>query len=341
MTQIKLFTYTHNMKNLFVFIFTSITLLLPINSFGQEESKIVEKGEFYGDLFLGANFNLKNNQMSYRFNRLHFAYKHNFSEKLYFNGMIESAKEDYALSGSYNGITNLFEFCLGYQSEKLDAKFGLIGTELNQMQEKLWRNRNIDKVFADKYGFAPTNDLGFILKYKPYKFISLDFAMTNGEGHKSIQTDSAFRYSIGSSFTKNAFYLRAYTDFIYTNDFQQTNFIGIAGYQTSRLSLAAEFNQQYNSGGVTNSEKYGLSAYFDVNITKKIQLFSRYDYIRSNKLSGQNENWNIANDGDLIIAGFEYNIRKGIDISPNYRIWLPDDGTKENSFVFLNLKIEF
>ena len=141
----KIATYTHNMKNLFVFIFTSIMLLLPINSFGQEESKIVEKGEFYGDLFLGANFNLKNNQMSYRFNRLHFAYKHNFSEKLYFNGMIESAKEDYALSGSYNGITNLFEFCLGYQSEKLDAKFGLIGTELNQMQEKLWRNRNIDK----------------------------------------------------------------------------------------------------------------------------------------------------------------------------------------------------
>ena len=327
------------MKKL-IFTFCIIFIILNL-TFAQNDSSFDRKGEIYGDLFLNTNYQIENKQASFRFNRLHFGYKYNFTEKLYFNGMLEAAKEDYIPAGDYNNIVNLFEFCLGYNSTKFDAKFGLIGTEFNQMQEQLWKHRNIDKVFADKYGFAPTNDFGFLLIYKPAKFINLDISITNGEGHKSIQMDSAFRYAIGTKLILSKFFIRAYTDFVYFRSFQQINFIGIAGFSGNKIAFGTEWNQQFNSNNNNNYQRYGLSAYFSINFTEKLQLFSRYDFIRSNMPENFTENWNIINDGDLIIAGMKYNIIDKISIAPNYRAWIANNNSDINSFIFLDLEIKF
>ena len=311
-----------------------------------QESNEKPKGEVYGDVFLNANYNLTDNYASFRLNRLHVGYKRDLSENFYFNGMFESALEDYApiaVGGDYNGITNLFEFCLGYKSKKLDGKFGLIGTEFNQQQEKLWKHRYVDKVFSDKYGLAPTNDFGFLLIYKPADLIHVDFALTNGEGHKNLQSDSAFRVATGITFTFfEHFKARVYTDFMNLDDTLQSNLIAILGYSNEVYSAGVEYNMQGNSNGLDGYSRSGMSVYATYNFLKKYQLFARYDNITSNKPDGFTDNWNIFNDGSLIIVGTQYGLLNDVVISLNYRNWSPADSNSDSqSFIFMDVAINF
>lgn len=313
--------------------------LLSNTVIAQEEES---KGKFYGDVFLNTNYNLEKEQASFRLNRLHFGYKYEFTDKLYFNGMVESAREDYEPNGDYNGITNLFEFCLGFKLPKIEGKIGLIGTEFNQQQEKLWKHRYVDKVFADKYGFAPTNDFGFLLIYKPADLINVDFAITNGEGHKTGQTDSVFRYSAGINLKPaKGFVARLYGDMVNYPEALQSNFIGILGYSSEIISVGAEWNQQFNSNSNDGYQRNGLSAYFSYNIFDNYQIFSRFDHISSSQPDDFTSNWNIDNDGKLIIAGIQFEPHKKIKFAIDYRTWITELDENLSSYLFLDIELAF
>lgn len=301
-----------------------------------------KQGQFYGDVFLNANHNFDESQTSFRLNRLHFGYKNQFNNLLYFNGMIESAREDYNPSNDYNAITNLFELCLGFQLEKVEGKFGLIGTEFNQQQEKLWKHRYVDKVFADKYGYAPTNDYGLLVIYKPAEVFKVDLAVTNGEGHKQYQMDSAFRYAGGATFNHNSgFVVRVYADMLFDNSLHQSNVIGIFGFQKEKVSFGVEANQQFNSGNISDFERSGFSGYCSYNITDKYQTFARYDMINSNTPEGFADNWNIVNDGQLIIAGVQYKPLEKLCIALDYRAWVAELDDEMQSYLFFDLELAF
>lgn len=330
--------------NLLKVIFISI-MTLTLSSYGHCQHKVEQErtGKIYGDLFLNANYNAQLKQSSFRLNRLHIGYKKNLSEKWYFNGMIESAKEDYEPNGDYKGITDLFEFCMGYKTSVFEGKFGLIGTELNQLQEALWQHRNVDKVFVDKYGFAPTNDFGFLLKYKPLENLSIDYSLTNGEGHKVLQSDSVFRHSLGVTSTLNSgFVLRVYSDFVPTTELIKINMIGIVGYKNERLSFGLEFNQQIGSDNIKNKIKKGFSEYIHLKLDGKFSAFGRHDFIKSNMPEGLNQGWDIENDGNLIITGIQYEIMEAANLSLNYRGWISaQENTDMASYMFLDLAIYF
>ena len=331
------------MKKLSVYTISLIMLILSSGSLqGQDSTAYVPKGQIYGDLFLNTNYNFDSGQTSFRLNRLHFAYKYNFNDNLYFNGMIESAREDYDPNTDYNGITNLFEFCLGFKLNKLQGRFGLISTELNQQQQELWTFRYVDKVFADKYGFAPTNDFGFIVIYKPVDAVQIDFSMVNGEGHKNFQIDSTQRYSLGLSFKPyNKFVARIYSDVQFFGSLQQTNLIGILGYHTEALYIGTEWNQQFNSNRTVGYQKSGISAYLSFNITKDYQFFSRYDFVQSNKPAGMPDPWNLTNDGSLAIVGLQYILTKQISLAIDYRGTISEKDNKTHSYIFFDTQLTF
>ena len=303
-------------------------------------------GKIYGDLFVNGNYNLDDQFGSFRLNRLHFAYKYQFTRNWYFNGMIESALEDYspiAQGGDYNNITNLFEFCMGYSSDKLNAKFGLIGTELNQQQEKLWKHRYVDKVYADKYGLAPTNDFGFLVIYKISPKFKIDVAVTNGEGHKNLQADSSFRYAGGATWRINQHLIaRAYADMVNYSGSIQSNFIGIVGYNNKFFNVGVEWNQQYNSLWNDGFHKNGYSAYLNGNLNPKLQVFTRYDYVSSNQPIDFAFRWNEQNDGSLIITGVQYEMIKQVQVAVNYRSWRSaQENSNPASYIFLDLALSF
>lgn len=87
---------------------------------------------------------------------------------------------------------------------------------------------------------------------------------------------------------------------------------------------------------------FGPSFYGTLNLSKKAKFFARYDDLQSNAPSGKTENWNIANDGKLFMAGFEYAPVSGIKLSPNYRGWSPAQSSKPfASTLMLNCDIKF
>lgn len=299
-------------------------------------------GTFYGDAFLNYNYSSATSQSSFRLNRLHLGYKYQFTDNLYFNGMIESAREDYEAAGDYNGITNLFEICLGFKFTKLEGKFGLIGTELNQQQEKLWKHRYIDKVYADKYGFAPTNDFGLLLIFKPVNIINLDLAITNGEGHKTFQADSTFRYAAGITIRQGSgIVARLYGDVVTGSESAQSNLIGILGYETGLISVGLEWNKQFNNSHFSGHHRGGFSSYLSYNISEKYQAFGRYDYHSSNKPENLFTSWNINNDGQLAIAGVQYKLHKQINLALDYRAWIREIDREIQSYVFFDLELSF
>ncbi len=317
-------------------LFTTSAISLP-----QEKSDSLNSGTFYGDLFLNLNHNFDRNSSSFRLNRLHFGYRYQYNEHLYFNGLIESAREDYDPSGDYNGITNLFEFCLGFDYEKLSGKLGLIGTELNQQQEKLWKKRYVDKVFADKYGFAPTNDFGGIVIFKPINLLNIDVAITNGEGHKNAQMDSSFRYALGITLNiPGNFVFRVYNDLVPSSGSTQINTIAIAGYQTNELSLGLEWNQQTNKEFIEDFTYGGFSGYGSYAFIEKFTVFARYDYLSSSIPSILPGSY-ITSTGSLTITGIEYKIHEKIVTALNYRNWEAVGSNKGISFLFLDLALNF
>jgi hypothetical protein len=84
----------------------------------------------------------------------------------------------------------------------------------------------------------------------------------------------------------------------------------------------------------------GLSFYGSYKI-KNARIFGRLDKLSSAKLGGATDPWNIANDGQLIIAGIEFNPVKGLKITPNYQGWNPSSSAPKVDSFYLSCEISF
>jgi len=68
-----------------------------------------------------------------------------------------------------------------------------------------------------------------------------------------------------------------------------------------------------------------------VNLSKKVGVFGRWDYLTSKN------KWNEENDGMAGLVGAEFRLGKYIKLSPNFRIWSPKAGSMPNSYyAYLN-----
>ena len=66
-----------------------------------------------------------------------------------------------------------------------------------------------------------------------------------------------------------------------------------------------------------NENKAGFSVYSSYDISDKFQIFGRFDQLESNTLLGESEQWNIAKDGQAIIAGVQYKMDKKVKLAAN------------------------
>jgi len=133
------------------------------------------------------------------------------------------------------------------------------------------------------------------------------------------------------------------------NDTKITTVNNIAlfiGYKTNRFRIGAEYNLMQN--GITykdpakNKDLQGLSFYSTYNLNEKWNMFGRYDSLSSNTLSGETVGWNFSDDGNTIIAGFEFKPTKGVNTSVNYRFTDFKDASNNNApLIYFNLEFYF
>lgn len=324
-------------------------ILLTISSFSQTtEEEFKPGGNVQFKVFWNYHYDFSQNatkKSAFEINRSYFGYAYDFSKNI-------SAKIIFD-AGSDAGFS---EYSILLKTAQLDWKvaegvklsMGLIGMKQFNDQEDFWNYRYVFKSFQDEHSYGPSADLGVNAEFTITKTLKANFVLSNGEGYKKLQDEDG-NQKIGGSLIFEP--IKGLTTKIYMDSQAVTDSKAIsslalfAGYKTTDWRLGAEYNKLNNgkkySSAAVDHELDGLSFYATYVLNKKFEIYGRYDQLSSNTLTGGLNNWNIANDGNQVIAGIQYAPVKGLKFSLNYQDFSFDNTVLDNkSLVFLNAEFK-
>jgi opacity protein-like surface antigen len=308
----------------------------------QEQSSFQPSGKTIMRIFSNFNTEYDNGatRSAFELERAYLGYQYQFTENLSSRVLFDITVPKDANSEFTLHVKNAF---VNYQKNNLDITFGMIPTLQVGMQEDFWGYRYLLKSHQDLYKMISTADIGVSAAYSMFdEVIGADLSIINGETYKHVQDDNQFKTAFGLTLKPvKDLTLRAVYDFMGTQN-AQTSVITFLGYKLGKHSLGLEYNLQQNVGNQTGKDYWGTSVYFTVAPVKQIEIFGRFDYLTSSTLTGAGENWNAAKDGQLWVAGLEYNPIKGLKITPNYRYHqtaIAD--AKPVQFFYLNMEVRF
>ncbi len=231
---------------------------------------------------------------------------------------------------------------LTWKEGNFTVDFGLIGTKNFNTQEKFWGYRYLFKSFQDEYKWASSADMGASVSYKISHCISADLTFINGEGYKNLQSTNNYRTGLGLTYKPcDNFIVRGSYDNYSKDDnndaLKDQNIIALfGGYKNKDFSVGAEYNMLSNYKFIDGNDLTGISTYATYNASKKFKIFGRYDNLSSDK------DWNESKDGELFLAGVEYNPVKNLKIAPNFRTWSPkESGADNQSYIYLSVELSF
>jgi len=317
-------------------------ILFFYSSYSQENNEFKPSGKIFVKIFTNYNSSLvegKPVHNAFEVEKANFGYKYNLSKKIC--GKIAFDVTDPGV-GSLKNTTFLKHAYFEYKNKKLTAKFGMIGRYQFKIQEEMWGRRYLFKSFQHQYDFGDSADKGIFASYKFSKLISWDFAIENGEGEKTFESDSILKYGTGFVFSPAKWIeTRGYYDFMgkTTSNAQQT-FSSYIGFKFDKIKIGTEYNYQLNNKIQKKHNFGGYSIYTSYQL-KKIAFFGRFDNLNSVKIDGEDETWNFAENGQKIIAGIEYSPIKGFTISPNYQSRYYQNNNPTEHTLYISCEIKF
>ena len=270
---------------------------------------------------LNSTFADGKNHTKFDLGRAYLGYSYNFTKKL-------SGRVVYDVADPSVGklkFTGMLKFgYLRYQTEKLTITGGMIPLPEYDQGDKRWGHRYIYKTMHDEYGFGTSADLGLSVAYNLAPWISADLTVMNGEGFKLADADSTFKAGAGITVLPlKGFSLRGYFDDMTKNGINQQTVEVIAAYDHKVFSLTATYNFRKNHSFTEGRDYHGFSLNGNASLSEKIKIFGRYDYLTSVIVGGDTDPWNIDKDGQLFLAGIEFTLAPGVNISPNFQGWKP------------------
>ncbi len=326
------------------YVLLLLTLTGVISTLGQnnpDESEFNPSGSPFAKIYTNVHTQVSEseNETGFEITRAYFGYEYELSKN--FSARINLDVGD-PESGKFQYTAYLKNAYMKFSYNNLTTYFGMISTIQFKLQEKIWGRRYILKSFQDEYKYGSSADLGISVTYKLHDMVSIDATLINGEGYKSVQLDSAYRAGAGITITPvKGLALRGYFDYE-KKDEPLMHIATFISYSKDAISAGVEFNIENNNKYEKDHNLTGYSAYASYQLKKKLEFFGRYDYLTSNKLSGETDPWNISKNGQLFMAGIEYAPVKGIKIAPNYKGWLPSaDGSSLISWIYLNAEFSF
>jgi hypothetical protein len=301
-----------------------ITKLTSIDINAQSDSSFTPHGNPFALIFSNVNYtiNESGNNKAFELTRSFLGYEYFFSKKISSRICIDLADPGV---GELNMTAVIRNALVQYKNNNFSARFGMFDVDQFKVQQAQWGYRYIYKSFQDAYKFGPSVDLGAAFEYSPSKIISFDFSVLNGEGYKKVQSDSTFKTTFGITLKPfNGFTLRGYYD-IMKNNYAQSSIALFAGYTIKKFKTGVEYNIQKNNGMINSNDFSGVSFYSSLQLSEKFSIFTRYDYLKSVVPDNETEPWNKSEDGQLLIAGFDFTPTRGVKIAPTYFGYAPSD----------------
>ena len=245
-------------------------------------------------------------------------------------------------SGKLTEVAYIRNAYLAYEGDRLSAVFGILGMKQFKTQENYWGYRYIYKSAMDEYKFNNSVDVGIILEYKVFDWLSADMAFTNGEGAKKQQdTEGKYRVGYGLEIEPiDGLAFRTYYDYFYAPDAiedvvneNQDMISFFFGYEKDNLRLGVEYDMLKNHKFNLNDDRDIFSAYGSLQFKEKFQAFIRYDKLMAeNALASEN----------VAMAGMEWAVVKGVKISPNFRYKsFQDTDQPDAKYFYLNFEYKF
>ncbi|MBK5720529.1 hypothetical protein JGH11_06560 [Dysgonomonas sp. Marseille-P4677] len=302
-----------------------------------------------GFLDYSTGFGHVNHQKGFDITRAFVGYNYKFTHTIQGQVIIDGAAGKTSSNGLEVYLRNAF---INWNDKGFNINIGQISLMQFSIQEKYWTHRYIQKSFQDLNKMAPSVDLGFSVEYDFNPYISADISLTNGEGYKKVKKDNSMRYAAGISLhpIKNTIF-RVYADYYNKDEAQydklpegitdakykdQYTLSLFAGYQNKNISGGVEYNKVYNKGFIEKKNYYGYSIYASGKIASKWRAFARYDLMDSSNPVNFTSPWNSL-DGQLMMAGVEFQPAKQLKIAPNFRNINPSRSKAEQYF-FINLE---
>jgi len=330
--------------------FTLIGLLfITISSIGQEiKADFKPSGNPFFDVHWNYHADLTEDatqNSEFELKRAYLGYAYKFSKNIFVKINVDVGSND----GGSDYTAYLKAAQLDWKvSSGVKLSMGLIGMKQFKVQEKFWGYRYIFKSFQDQNGFGSSADLGINAEFKLTSNLLANFTISNGEGYKKVQ-DADGNQKVGASmvFTPvDGLTTKIYADSQPSEDSEAiSTFSLFAGYKLSDWRLGAEFNKMNNgkkySSPAQDHELDGFSFYSTYIISKKVEIFARFDQLGSNNLAGETEAWNISKDGNQIIAGLQVAPIKGLKFALNYQNFSYDDTSKNSkSLIYINAQFK-
>lgn len=331
----------------------------------QEKQKFQESLTPIVQVFGTASYNLENDIYGYSFGRAHLGFHYQFNEKWSSKIIIDRGiattvgkitvtdssgnmltVENPSKEGAYYTMYLKFASLQWKVNDKLTLEGGGILQNHYITQEKFWGLRYVAQTFQDLYWKIPSTDLGFIATYKLNSIVSVDAAITNGEGPR-VKQDAFGRVKFAGGIDVNPSE-KVQTRIFYHNRQAKTSseeteqlISFFAGFKLSaKFRIGGEFNYMENLDNINKQNSYGFSFYSAYQLTNNTELFARYDRLYF-EVSDSMERDN-KKDGNTIIGGISHTPVKGVKISLNYQGWLSDETSNQNeNSILLSMEYKF
>ncbi len=348
-------------KRNFLICITILVVFSNLNLLNAQSNKFDFNGlEPVVQVFGTTYFNLENNNINFGIGRAHLGFKYKFNDKWSAKIILDRGRptiiNNIVVTDSLGNILPVnidvsegayYTMFLKYANlqwkvnSKLRIQAGAILENHYITQERFWGLRYVSQTFQDLYWHLPSSDLGFIAYYKINTILSVDAAITNGEGPR-INQDSfgKLKYAIGldinalTNLQTRLYYHNRQSGQIGAKTEQM--FSAFAGYKiTDDFKLGAEYNYMLNLNNFQDLESYGYSVFTVYSLKENIDLFLRFDHLMFIKPA--NIISDLYNNKNSIIAGLSYSPINKINLSLNYHAMFQESKNTN----LLKLSMEF